>query len=55
MYLENSVDTAEFSRYQHTMIERRQELQTLKNLLLRHPVVGIIGARQVGKTTESFA
>jgi len=45
MYLEISVDTAELSRYWHTMIECRQKLQTLKNLLLRHPVVGIIGAR----------
>ena len=33
------------------MIERRQELDTIKKLLKRNPVVGIIGARQVGKTT----
>ena len=33
------------------MIERRQEIDTLHGLLKRHPVVGIIGARQVGKTT----
>ncbi len=33
------------------MIERREELQTLHKLLSRYPVVGIIGARQVGKTT----
>ena len=33
------------------MIERRQETDTLHGLLKRHPVVGIIGARQVGKTT----
>jgi hypothetical protein len=33
------------------MIERTQEMKTLSGLLLRHPVVGIIGARQVGKTT----
>ena len=33
------------------MIERRVELQTLRKLLSRYPVVGIIGARQVGKTT----
>lgn len=33
------------------MIERRQEIDTLSGLLKRHPVVGIIGARQVGKTT----
>jgi len=33
------------------MIERRQELDTIKKLLKRNPVVGIIGPRQVGKTT----
>jgi len=33
------------------MIERQQELATLKSMLRRHPVVGILGARQVGKTT----
>jgi len=33
------------------MIERRQELNTIEKLLKRNPVVGIIGARQVGKTT----
>ncbi|MGD8800986.1 MAG: AAA family ATPase, partial [Desulfobacterales bacterium] len=33
------------------MIERRQEIDALRELLKRHPVVGIIGARQVGKTT----
>ncbi len=33
------------------MIERRQEIDTLHGLLKRHPAVGIIGARQVGKTT----
>ena len=33
------------------MIKRRQEIDTLHGLLKRHPVVGIIGARQVGKTT----
>jgi len=33
------------------MIERRQELDTLHGLLKHHPVVAIIGARQVGKTT----
>jgi predicted AAA+ superfamily ATPase len=35
------------------MIERRHELKKLKKLLRSHPVVGIIGARQVGKTTLS--
>jgi len=33
------------------MIERAREIRTLKGLLRRHRVVGIIGARQVGKTT----
>jgi predicted AAA+ superfamily ATPase len=39
------------------MIERRQEFDTIKTLLKRNPVVGIIGARQVGKTTleQQFA
>jgi len=33
------------------MIERGQEIATLGTLLRRHRVVGLIGARQVGKTT----
>ncbi len=33
------------------MIQRTEELQMLHRLLRRFPVVGIIGARQVGKTT----
>ena len=33
------------------MIERRQELDTIGRLLKKSPVVGIIGARHVGKTT----
>lgn len=33
------------------MIKRHNELQELAKLLQRHPVVGIVGARQVGKTT----
>jgi predicted AAA+ superfamily ATPase len=36
-----------------TMIERQQEIKRLKKLLRSNPVVGIIGARQVGKTTLS--
>lgn len=32
-------------------IERKKELEILRQLVRRHPVVGIIGARQVGKTT----
>ncbi len=35
------------------MIERLKEIEMLRGLLQRHPVVGIIGARQVGKTTLS--
>jgi uncharacterized protein len=39
------------------MIDRSIEIKKLSGLLRRHPVVGIIGARQVGKTTlaRSFA
>lgn len=33
------------------MIEWTREVQTVLKLLQRHPVVGVIGARQVGKTT----
>jgi len=33
------------------MVERKRELLVLQRMLRRHPVVGIIGARQVGKTT----
>lgn len=33
------------------MIRRHREIETLGKLLKRHPVVGIVGARQVGKTT----
>lgn len=33
------------------MIDRHREVKTLISLLRRHRVVGIIGARQVGKTT----
>jgi len=33
------------------MIERSQELDDVKRLLKRNPIVGIVGARQVGKTT----
>lgn len=37
------------------MIKRKQEISTLQKLLKRHPVVGIVGARQVGKTTLARA
>lgn len=33
------------------MIERKREIETIQGLLQRYPVVGLIGARQVGKTT----
>jgi predicted AAA+ superfamily ATPase len=33
------------------MIQRSRELETVQQLLRRYPVVGITGARQVGKTT----
>jgi predicted AAA+ superfamily ATPase len=33
------------------VIQRHRELRTLRSLFQRHPVVGIVGARQVGKTT----
>jgi len=33
------------------VIKRDKELKTIAKLLQRHPVVGIVGARQVGKTT----
>jgi uncharacterized protein len=33
------------------MIERPRELAALRGLVSRHPVVAIVGARQVGKTT----
>lgn len=33
------------------MIKREKELQTLHELLRKYPIVGIVGARQVGKTT----
>ena len=33
------------------MVRRQHEIETLEKLLKRHPVVGIVGARQVGKTT----
>ena len=33
------------------MIERAREMETVQRLLRRYPVVGVTGARQVGKTT----
>lgn len=37
------------------MIERKNAIRQLSGLLRRHPVVGIVGARQVGKTTLARA
>lgn len=37
------------------MIERSRHLQRLRELLAQFPVVGLIGARQVGKTTLAMA
>lgn len=37
------------------MVQRRVELENLRCLLSRHRVVGIVGARQVGKTTLARA
>lgn len=34
-----------------TWIDRRRHLRRVRELLARHPVVGVVGARQVGKTT----
>src|SRR4030067_2521151 len=36
--------------YYYRMINRTGETDALRGLLRRHPVVGIVGARQVGKT-----
>ena len=33
------------------MVHRNEELAILQGLLKRHRVVGILGSRQVGKTT----
>jgi hypothetical protein len=35
----------------YAMIKRRKDMDTVKRLLKRNPIVGIVGARQVGKTT----
>lgn len=51
LILENPVASTEISRYTADMVERERELTILLGLLRRFPVVGIIGARQVGKTT----
>lgn len=50
-WVENSVDKTEFSMYNIVMIRRETEIKEILHLLKVNPVVGIIGARQVGKTT----
>jgi predicted AAA+ superfamily ATPase len=37
------------------MVDRPSELEALDRLLRNFPVVGIVGARQVGKTTQAHA
>lgn len=39
------------SRYPGRMIARRAHIARLEALLARHPIVAVLGARQVGKTT----
>ena len=51
--IENSIDITEISRYTFVMIKRKVEADTVAGLLKKYPVVGLIGARQVGKTTLS--
>jgi uncharacterized protein len=45
----------EFSRYDLDMLERIPHLDRVKKLLRQFPVVAILGARQVGKTTLAAA
>lgn len=49
--MENSVDNTDISRYTLGMIKRRFEEKLVAGLLRKYPVVGMVGARQVGKTT----
>jgi len=49
--IEKSVDITEYSRYLFPMISRKRERATIAGLLTHYPVVGVVGARQVGKTT----
>jgi len=53
--IENSVNRTEISRYTFSMIIRRRELETLRMLLKRNPVVGIVGAREAGKPATKTA
>jgi uncharacterized protein len=50
--LENQVDAARFSSYAAGMfIARPRHIERVQHLLRTHPVVAILGARQIGKTT----
>ena len=50
--LENSVAGFDISRYSSQVnLERPKHLERVTSLLRRHRVVGLLGARQVGKTT----
>ncbi len=49
--LKNRLTAQNFQGSFLIMIERTREMGTLKQLLKRHAVVGLVGARQVGKTT----
>ena len=52
MIQEKRVVTTRFSRSNTSMLlERSRHLHRLEDLLTRHPIVGLLGARQVGKTT----
>ena len=50
-HLEISIVTCDISRYSRSMIRRTTHLDRLAKLLRQFPVVAIVGARQVGKTT----
>ncbi len=50
-HLEIWESTSQISRYNHRVIDRFQHLYRLRANLEEFPVVGLIGARQVGKTT----
>jgi hypothetical protein len=48
---EISVAIHQISWYNSCMIRRPQQLERLASLLKQNPIVAILGARQVGKTT----
>jgi len=51
IHIEIRVVISHISRYGFIMIPRNKHLHELKGLLKSYPVVGIIGPRQIGKTT----